>query len=118
MQALIDAFSADTDFQTIVTGLKSEMKEQLIAGLTGSSRQIMLASLVRELDRPLFVITHNMFAAQKIAEDLLECLTPGEVLLYPAQELLTIEEAASSPEMLAQRIDVLTKLAADTAAWS
>ncbi|RTE08072.1 transcription-repair coupling factor [Paenibacillus whitsoniae] len=111
MQALIQAFSADNDFQTIVTGLKSEMKEQLIAGLTGSSRQVMIASLVRELDRPLFVVTHNMFAAQKIAEDLLECLSPEEVLLYPAQELLTTEEAASSPEMLAQRIDVLTKLA-------
>ena len=52
-----------------------------------------------------------MFAAQKIAEDLLECLSPDEVLLYPSQELLTTEEAASSPEMLAQRIDVLTKLA-------
>ncbi|MGG1514636.1 transcription-repair coupling factor [Paenibacillus oryzisoli] len=111
MQALIQAFSADNDFQTIVTGLKSEMKEQLIAGLTGSSRQVMIASLVRELNRPLFVVTHNMFAAQKIAEDMLECLSPEEVLLYPAQELLTTEEAASSPEMLAQRIDVLTKLA-------
>ena len=111
MQALIQAFSADSDFQTIVTGLKSEMKEQLIAGLTGSSRQVMLASLARELERPLFVVTHNMFAAQKIAEDLLECLSPDEVLLYPSQELLTTEEAASSPEMLAQRIDVLTKLA-------
>ena len=52
-----------------------------------------------------------MFAAQKIAEDLLECLSSDEVLLYPSQELLTAEEAASSPEMLAQRIDVLTKLA-------
>ena len=83
LQALIQAFSADTDFQTIVTGLKSEMKEQLIAGLTGSSRQVMLASLARELERPLFVVTHNMFAAQKIAEDLLECLSPDEVLLYP-----------------------------------
>jgi len=111
LQALIQAFSADSDFQTIVTGLKSEMKEQLIAGLTGSSRQVMLASLARELERPLFVVTHNMFAAQKIAEDLLECLSPDEVLLYPSQELLTTEEAASSPEMLAQRIDVLTKLA-------
>ncbi|MGO4499858.1 transcription-repair coupling factor [Paenibacillus sp. 2RAB27] len=111
MQALIQAFSADSDFQTIVTGLKSEMKEQLIAGLTGSSRQVMFASLARELERPLFVVTHNMFAAQKIAEDLLECLSPDEVLLYPSQELLTTEEAASSPEMLAQRIDVLTKLA-------
>ncbi|GFZ99690.1 transcription-repair-coupling factor [Paenibacillus marchantiophytorum] len=111
MQALIQAFSADTDFQTIVTGIRSEMREQLVAGLTGSSKQVMIATLTRDLNRPLFIVTHNMFAAQKIAEDLLECLSTDEVLLYPSQELLTAEEAASSPEMLAQRIDVLTKLA-------
>ncbi|MZQ83444.1 transcription-repair coupling factor [Paenibacillus sp. 5J-6] len=111
MQALIQAFSADTDFQTIVSGIRSEMKEQLVAGLTGSSKQVMIATLARELTRPLFIVTHNMFAAQKIAEDLLECLSSDDVLLYPSQELLTAEEAASSPEMLAQRIDVLTKLA-------
>jgi transcription-repair coupling factor (superfamily II helicase) len=111
LQALIQAFSEDADFQTIVSGIRSEMKEQLIAGLTGSSRQVMIASLVRELQRPLFIITHNMFAAQKISEDLAECLSEDEVLLYPSQELLATEAAASSPEMLAQRIDVLSKLA-------
>ncbi len=111
MHALIQAFSADTDFKTIVTGIRSEMKEQLIAGLTGSSRQVMIASLVRELERPLFIITHNMFAAQKISEDLVECLSDDQVLLYPAQELLATEAAVASPEMLARRIDVLSKLA-------
>ncbi|UJF33119.1 transcription-repair coupling factor [Paenibacillus hexagrammi] len=111
MQALLQAFSADADFQTIMSGVRSEMKEQLVAGLTGSSRQVMIAALARELQRPLFIITHNMFAAQKILEDLLECLSEEEVLLYPSQELMATEEAAASPEMLAQRIDVLTRLA-------
>ncbi|MCD1261888.1 transcription-repair coupling factor [Paenibacillus athensensis] len=111
MQALIQAFSADADFQTIVSGIRNEMKEQLIAGLTGSSRQVMIATLARELRRPLFIVTHNMFAAQKIAEDLTEGLSAEDVLLYPSQELMATEEAAASPEMLAQRIDVLTKLA-------
>jgi transcription-repair coupling factor (superfamily II helicase) len=111
LHALIQAFSKDTDFQTIVSGLRSEMKEQLIAGLTGSSRQVMIASLARELGRPICILTHNMFAAQKIAEDLVECLSEDEVLLYPSQELIATEEAAASPEMLAQRIDVLTRLA-------
>ncbi|MBP1996173.1 transcription-repair coupling factor [Paenibacillus eucommiae] len=110
MQALIQAFSADTDFQTIVSGIRSEMKEQLIAGLTGSSRQVMIASLFQDLQRPVCILTHNMFAAQKIAEDLVECLSEDDVLLYPSQELLATEEASASPEMLARRIDVLTKL--------
>lgn len=112
MQALIKAFSTDTDFQSIVSGIRSDMKEQLVAGLTGSSRQVMIASLMQELQRPLLVITHNMFSAQKITEDLVECLPENQVLLYPAQELLAAEVAVASPETLAQRIDVLTRLAA------
>ncbi|MBW4841101.1 MAG: hypothetical protein KZY74_17055, partial [Paenibacillaceae bacterium] len=66
LQALIQAFSRDTDFASTVAGVNSGMKEQLISGLSGSSRQVMLAALHQETDRPLLVVTHNMFAAQKI----------------------------------------------------
>lgn len=112
LQELIQAFSADSDFQTIVSGIRSGMREQLVAGLTGSSRQVMLASLYEELRQPLFVVTHNMFSAQKMFEDLVELVPSGQVLLFPAQELLAAEAAIASPEMLAQRIDALSRLAA------
>ncbi|MDF2960566.1 MAG: Mfd [Paenibacillus sp.] len=111
MQALIQAFSADPDLQSIVSGVRSGMREQLLSGLSGSSRQVMLAALYEELKQPLFIVTHNMFSAQKIFEDLVECLPADKVLLFPAQELLAAETAVASPEMLAQRIDALTKLA-------
>ncbi|MCS7463203.1 transcription-repair coupling factor [Paenibacillus doosanensis] len=111
MQALIEAFSADPDLQSIVSGVQSGMREQLISGLSGSSRQVMLAALYHELGRPLFLVTHNMFSAQKIFEDLVECLPSDKVILFPAQELLAAESAVASPEMLAQRIDALTRLA-------
>jgi transcription-repair coupling factor (superfamily II helicase) len=111
LQALIQAFSADPDLQSIVSGVRSGMREQLLSGLSGSSRQVMLAALYEELKQPLFIVTHNMFSAQKIFEDLVECLPADKVLLFPAQELLAAETAVASPEMLAQRIDALTKLA-------
>ncbi|WP_018753527.1 transcription-repair coupling factor [Paenibacillus sanguinis] len=107
LQALIQAFFRDADFATTVAGIHSGMKEQLISGLSGSSRQVMLAALQQETGRPLLVVTHNMFAAQKIFEDLQEALTPDDVLLYPANELVAAESAVSSPETLAQRIEVL-----------
>ncbi|MGG1596845.1 transcription-repair coupling factor [Paenibacillus naphthalenovorans] len=113
MQALIRAFAADLDFQSVVAGIRTGMREQLIAGLTGSSRQVMLASLYEELERPLFVVTHNMFSAQKMYEDLAELLPGDRVLLFPAQELLAAEAAIASPEMLAQRVDALSRLAGD-----
>src|SRR5690606_13610680 len=63
----------------------------------------------RQLDRPILVLTHNMFSAQKITEDLNECL-PDSALLYPAHELTAAEGALASPELLAQRIDALSRL--------
>lgn len=111
MQALIQAFSQDADFRALVSGIRSGLREQLISGLAGSSRQVMIAALVQELNQPIVVLTHNMFAAQKITEDLIECLSDDQVMLFPAQELLAAEMAAQSPEMLGQRIDALTRLA-------
>ncbi|XEC94983.1 transcription-repair coupling factor [Paenibacillus tarimensis] len=110
MKALLDAFTADHDLQTVISGIRQGMREQMVSGLAGSSRQVMAATLKHELDRPVLIVTHNMFAAQKIAEDLLECLSPGDVMLYPANELVAAESAISSPETLAQRIDVLVRL--------
>lgn len=111
LQALIQAFSKDPDFGSITAGIKSGMKEQLVSGLSGSARQIMLAALHQEMNRPLLVVTHNMFSAQKIAEDLQEALSPDQVLIYPANELVAAEAAVSSPETLGQRIDVLVRCA-------
>ncbi|WP_040953041.1 transcription-repair coupling factor [Gorillibacterium massiliense] len=111
MRELIAAFAEDHDYKSIVAGIRSGMKEQLISGLSGSSRQVMIAALAGDIDRPVLLLTHNMYAAQKIAEDLLECMPADQVLLYPAQEMMAMEAAAASPETLAGRIDALTKLA-------
>lgn len=82
----------------------------MVSGLAGSSRQVLMAAVKEEIDRPMLVVTHNMFSAQKIAEDLQECFSSDTVLLYPANELVAAESAISSPETLAQRMDVLIKL--------
>jgi len=112
LQRLLQAFQNDNDFQTIVSGIRAGMREQLVSGLTGSARQVMFAALYNELNRPLIIVTHNLYAAQKIAEDLQEMCDRDSVLLYPASELTLIDIAASSPETVAQRIDVLSKVIA------
>src|SRR5699024_6376843 len=111
MESILKAFSNDRDIQTIVDGLQAGMAEQMVSGLAGSSRPVALAAIHKMTERPLLIATHNMFSAQKMAEDLLECLTPEDVLLYPANELTATESAAASPEIKAQRIDVMTRLA-------
>lgn len=111
LNALMQALSAERDVDSITAGIRAGMKEQLVSGLSGSARQVMMAALSHNLNRPVLVVTHNMFSAQKVAEDLQECLSPDQVLLYPANELVAAESAISSPEVIAQRIDTLTRLA-------
>lgn len=110
MKRLIEAFAADRDIRSVMAGFENGMREQIVSGLAGSSRQVMIAAIRQETDRPVLVVTHNMFAAQKTAEDLQECLSQDQVLLYPANELMAAEAAISSPETLAQRMDVLFRL--------
>lgn len=111
LNALMKALSGERDIDSIVEGIRSGMKEQLVSGLAGSTRQVMMAALHHQLERPLLVVTHNMFSAQKVAEDLQECLSADQVLLYPANELVAAEAAISSPEVIAQRIEALTGIA-------
>lgn len=111
MKPLIQSMVADPDLVSILSGLRGGMREQLVAGLSGSARQAAIAVIYREIQRPIVVITHNMFSAQKIADDLQECLSADEVLLYPANELIAAETAISSPETSARRLEVLLKLA-------
>ncbi|MFF2094431.1 transcription-repair coupling factor [Paenibacillus sp. NPDC058174] len=110
MEALVQAFAADPDVQSIIAGVRKGMREQMVSGLAGSSRQVLVAAVKLDVERPMLVVTHNMYAAQKIVEDLQECVSPHDVLLYPANELVAAEAAISSPETLAQRMDVLIKL--------
>jgi len=110
MQVIINPIKEDSQFGTIVTGLSRGLHEQLVSGLAGSARQTLMAALHQSAERPVCVVTHNMFQAQKVYEDLAELLPNNEVLLYPGNELIGSELAIASPEMLAQRIHVFNQL--------
>ncbi|HJV47538.1 MAG TPA: transcription-repair coupling factor [Bacillota bacterium] len=110
MKGIIQKFKENPDFQSILTGFEQGLKEQMIAGLSGSARQILMGALFSSLDQSLMIVTHNMFQAQKIYEDMIEIVGDEQVLLFPANELIVSEMAIASPETLAARIDVLGKL--------
>lgn len=98
------------EIKAVSEAVEANMKEQLLSGLTGSARTLLMATLYRETRRPQLVITHNLLQAQKLFDDLSDLLTDDEVLLYPVNELISSEIAVASPEMKASRIDVLNKL--------
>ncbi|SFF14261.1 transcription-repair coupling factor [Bacillus sp. OV194] len=111
MLGLKKLYSKGDDFQAVLTGLKENLKEQLVAGLSGSARTLLIASLYEQTGQTQFVITHNLYQAQKLYEDLCSLLPEEEVFLYPVNDLISSEIAIASPELKAQRLEVLNFLA-------
>lgn len=110
LETLIQLFRRDNEFQSTVASLQRGLKEQLVAGLTGSARMTYVASLHQETDRSVLVVTHNLNQAQKAVEDLYELLPKDRVMLYPANELVATEIALDGHETLGDRIYALSRL--------
>lgn len=111
MQGLKALFSRLDDVHSVVSGMEEGLKEQLVAGLSGSARPVFLASIYENTNRTVLVVTHNLLQAQKLYDDLVGLMGENEVYLYPANELIAAELSISSPELKAQRIEALNHMA-------
>ncbi|HLO10633.1 MAG TPA: transcription-repair coupling factor [Pseudoneobacillus sp.] len=107
MKGLITLFRQQEDVKTIVNGMREGLREQLVAGLSGSARTLFLASIYEETKKSILVVTHNLLQAQKLYEDLISIIGEKEVFLYPANELIAAEMSIASPELKAQRMEAL-----------
>jgi transcription-repair coupling factor (superfamily II helicase) len=107
MLGLKELFYQQDDTHSVISGIKEGIKEQLVAGLSGSSRSVFIASIYEQTKQPMLIITHNLLQAQKLYDDLMRLVVEQEVFLYPANELIAAEMSTASPELKAQRIEVL-----------
>ncbi len=110
MLALRHYFQGGSEIASVISGVEADLQEQLIAGLTGSSRALFMASLFKNTKRPQLILTHNLYQAQKVYDDLLELVGDEHVSLYPVNDLISSEIAIASPELKAQRLQVLMQL--------
>ncbi|SIS62154.1 transcription-repair coupling factor [Salimicrobium flavidum] len=95
------------DIASVIDGVNNGIKEQVVAGVSGTSRS-MLVSIVQEaVNRPILLVTHQLNQAQQLYEDLQEWSEDCPVHLYPVNELIASEIAFASPELRSQRIDAL-----------
>ncbi|WP_210367660.1 transcription-repair coupling factor [Bacillus sp. REN3] len=113
MQGLKALFSHQDDVQSVISGMDAGLREQLVAGLSGSARTVFLASVYEQTKRPILVVTHNLLQAQKLYDDLANLVGESHVYLYPANELIAAEISISSPELKAQRIDAMNHWSTD-----
>ncbi|MHB8945303.1 MAG: transcription-repair coupling factor [Bacillota bacterium] len=98
------------EFKRVTDALRAGAHEQLVYGLTGSSKAYFLADLAREAGRALLVITGHLSAAGRIRDDLRTLLPGREIDVFPAIEILPYQVVAHSPELFADRLRVLHRL--------
>lgn len=96
------------DIESLVTGIESNLDEQLITGLSGSAKSIWIASIQQKVNKRMLLVTNQLTQAQQMYDDLVEIIDPDRVHFYPVNELLVAEMATSSPELRSQRIAALS----------
>lgn len=107
LRGIRQQFEENKEIGAVVSSLEEGLKEQLVTGISGSARSVLMALLNEDKKYPLLVVTHNLYQAQKVYEDLLHLLPEKDVFLYPVNDLVATEVGIASPELKAQRIEVL-----------
>src|SRR5699024_7264663 len=111
MKGINPYLQSKEDIQSIITGISSGMREQLVAGLSGSARSLLISIMNESVNRPILLVTHQLVQAQQLYDDLSEFAGDEDIFLYPVNELIASEIAVASPELRSQRIEALS-------AWS
>ncbi|WJE15889.1 transcription-repair coupling factor [Halobacillus sp. ACCC02827] len=109
MQGIKDYLYPKDDIHSVIAGYESGMKEQMVAGLSGASRTVLISMLRESLKRPIILVTHQLIQAQQLYEDMQELTDGDQVHLYPVNELIASEIAVASPELRSQRIEALSQ---------
>ncbi|WP_251554317.1 transcription-repair coupling factor [Neobacillus muris] len=107
MEGLKSLFLEQEEVQSVLAGIEEGLREQLVAGLSGSSRTVLTATIYEKTKRPILVVTHNLLQAQKLYDDIANLVNEREVFLFPANELIAAEMSVASPELRANRIEAL-----------
>lgn len=84
--------------------------KHLVTGLSGSAKTVMLAAAMKQLDRPMLVVTTNQYQADELIADLSHVLPETQVYNFPVEDVLAAEVAVSSPDARNERINTLNWL--------
>ncbi|MER2133032.1 MAG: transcription-repair coupling factor, partial [Carnobacterium inhibens] len=79
-------------------------QSQLITGLSGSARTLVIAAILEQKQKPIVVIAHNLFHANQLMEDFSGMVDEDQLHIFPVDEMVYAEMAIASPEARSERI--------------
>ena len=86
---------------------------QLVTGIAGSAKTLLLANLQKELPGPQLVLVDSLFHMEELVNDLNNLLPETMVYSFPAEESLAMAMAVSSPNYRLARVMALHALQAE-----
>lgn len=86
-------------------------KQQLVTGLAGSAKMLVMASLFKEKQKRVVIVTANLYQASNLMDDLRNVIPDEQLHLFPVDEVTSVEMSFSSPEAVAERVTTLSYLA-------
>lgn len=101
--------SNSPQFTQIESNLKPKSR-QLVTGIGGSARTLLIDNLLKASGKPIVVIVDTLFHADQLTGDLSNLLADDQVFEFPVEEMGAAELATSSPEYKAQRVLALNQL--------
>ncbi|EUJ28807.1 transcription-repair coupling factor [Listeria floridensis FSL S10-1187] len=107
MKGLKQLIYEQKEIRDIVKAVDNKNESQLVTGLSGSARALFASVIEGATKRPILLVTHNLYHAQKLYDDLLSLMDSDRLFLYPADELISSELSVSSPELRGQRVEAL-----------
>ncbi|MDF9825734.1 transcription-repair coupling factor (superfamily II helicase) [Breznakia sp. PF5-3] len=84
-------------------------KSNQLGNLSLIEETMMIASAYQKRKRPMLIVKHNLYTAQKLYESLTP-LIKDKVLLFGVEESMRIEALAASGEVTANKVEVLHRL--------
>lgn len=107
---IINVFKKSLEWEKLVLGLKQGMKEQLVVGLSGSGKALLMAALKNYQNKPVLIITPGESESRALIDDLTSLIKEKEVFHFPIYQLLPYQILASGREALVSRLKILTAL--------
>jgi len=88
---------------------RAAVGELNISGLADSAKSLILSVLMHEVKRPFFLVVPDNHAANRFHQELAN-LSRYPVYFYPSSEVSPYEQVLSSPDNIAQQMDLLLRL--------
>ncbi|MCC5889299.1 MAG: transcription-repair coupling factor [Alkalibacterium sp.] len=82
-------------------------QKQLITGLAGSARTLILKALFEQQNEQVVVVTQNVYHANQLLSDLTGLIPDDQLFLFAVDDMIHAEMSVSSPESRAERVKAL-----------